>query len=254
MKLQIGHVGRSLKLPTRVAELISTEIDEGRLTPGDRLPPEHELAETCGVSRTVVREAIARLRSDGIIDSRQGVGAFVMEPSRRSTLRIDADALRNHDSIESLFELRGLLEIETAGLAAVRHTKKHLRAMERSIKQMRETEHWSEEGVDADLDFHHAIASASGNPYVEKFVIFLSDHMRETIVVTRKGFALDDIVNITIGEHVAVMDAIGVKDWDLAREAMRAHIKGAAQRLGIDVCTRPGRKMSKNQRMISFET
>ncbi|MBT3359433.1 MAG: FadR family transcriptional regulator [Rhodospirillales bacterium] len=254
MKLQIGQVGRTLHLPTRVAELISTEISEGRLAPGDRLPTEHELAETCGVSRTVVREAIARLRSDGVIDTRQGVGAFVNEPSRRSTLRIDAAALRDRDSIESLFELRGLLEIETAGLAAVRHARKHLRAMERSIRQMRETEHWSEEGVVADLDFHHAVAAASGNPYVDKFVVFLSEHMRETIVATRKNFELKEIVDITINEHVAILEAIAAKDWDLAREAMRTHVKGAAGRLGIDVCTRPGLKMSKNQRMISFET
>lgn len=253
MKLQIGQVGRRLLLPTRVAELISKEISEGRLAPGDRLPPEHGLAETCGVSRTVVREAIARLRSDGVIESRQGVGAFVIEPSRRSTIRIDDDALRNRDNVESLFELRGLLEIETAGLAAVRHTKKHLRAMERSVRQMRAAKHWSEEGVDADLDFHHAVARASGNPYVEKFVIFLSEHMRETIVATRKSFELRNIVDITIGEHVAIMDAIAAKDWDLAREEMRAHIKGAAGRLGIEVCTRPGLKMSNNERMISFE-
>lgn len=248
MKLRIAQIDRTQHLPTRVAAQITTEIMEGRLRPGDRLPTEHELADACGVSRNVVREAIARLRSDGVIESRQGVGAFVMEPARRSTIRIDASSLRNRENLERLYELRGLLEIDTAGLAAMRRTKKQLQVMKKSIERMRKTEDWSAEGVDADLEFHHAIAAASGNSYVERFVIFLSEQVRESIVAARKSFELDEIVDITIGEHVAVLEAIEAEDPPAAIEAMRSHIKGAAQRLGIDVCTRPERKEAKSSK------
>jgi GntR family transcriptional regulator, transcriptional repressor for pyruvate dehydrogenase complex len=242
MKLQIGQVGRTQHLPTRVAAQITTEIMEGRLQPGDRLPTENELAEACGVSRNVVREAIARLRSDGVVESRQGVGAFVMEPARRSTIRIEAGSLQDRENLERLYELRGLLEIDTAGLAAMRRDTKHLQLMHKSVERMRKTEDWSVDGVDADLEFHHAVAAASGNSYVERFVIFLSEQVRETIVAARKGYALDEIVEITIGEHEAIVTAIEAEDPPAAIEAMRAHIKGAAHRLGIDVCTRPERK------------
>ena len=218
------------------------------MRPGDRLPTEHELAEACGVSRNVVREAIARLRSDGVVESRQGVGAFILEPARSSIIRIDANSLKDHQNLERLYELRGLLEIDTAGLAAMRRTKRQLQSIEKSVERMRNSDDWSEDGVDADLEFHHAIAAASGNSYVERFVIFLSEQVRESIVAARKSFELDEIVDITIGEHVAVLEAIEAEDPPAAIEAMRSHIKGAAQRLGVNVCTRPERKEAKTAR------
>lgn len=245
MKLRIGQIDRTQHLPTRVATQITTEIMEGRLRPGDRLPTEHELAEACGVSRNVVREAIARLRSDGVVESRQGVGAFVLEPARSSIIRIDANSLKDRQNLERLYELRGLLEIDTAGLAAMRRTKRQLQIIEKSIVRMRNSDDWSEDGVDADLEFHHAIAGASGNAYVERFVIFLSEQVRETMVAARKSLELEGIIDVTVGEHVAVLEAIEAEDPPAAIEAMRTHIKGSARRLGINICTRPERKEAK---------
>src|ERR1700761_2958309 len=104
-----GQVGRAAPLHLKIAALISREIDRGQFKPGDRLPTEHELAAQFDVSRNVIREAIACLRSDGVIDSRQGVGAFGLEPKDRQTIRIDGSDLQKAQNIRSLFELRAIL-------------------------------------------------------------------------------------------------------------------------------------------------
>ena len=123
-KAGFGKVGRAEPLHKKVAAMISREIAAGRVQPGDRLPTEHELAQTFEVSRNVVREAIACLRSDGVVESRQGLGAFVVQPELRQAIRIDTDELQQSGNLRSLFELRAMLEVEAAGLAAEQGTKK----------------------------------------------------------------------------------------------------------------------------------
>jgi DNA-binding FadR family transcriptional regulator len=213
--------------------LITREIVEGRLKPGDRLPTEHRLSTSLGVSRNVVREAIARLRADGIVESRQGVGAFVIRPERRSTLRVEAASLEDVESIRSLFELRAILEIEAAALAAARATDEQLARIGASLEAMRGAQKWGEGGVDADLAFHREVAGATNNTYIATFVTFLAEQMRETIIATRGDHNLQSVVEITIAEHAAILDAIGSRDQRQARAAMAEHINGAASRLTI---------------------
>ena len=86
--MAFDQLQRSDQLPTQIAMQIGREISAGRLVPGDRLPTEHALAKSFGVSRTVVREAIAQLRNEGIVESRQGIGAFVVDADRRRSIRI----------------------------------------------------------------------------------------------------------------------------------------------------------------------
>jgi len=114
-----GQVRRNEHLPAQIAATIGQEIASGNLKAGDKLPTEHELAKTFGVSRSVVREAIAQLRNEGLIDTRQGVGAFVLPPQSRPVLRIESAKLANPESFRSLFQLRVPLEVEAAGLAAL---------------------------------------------------------------------------------------------------------------------------------------
>src|SRR5689334_12440796 len=99
--MKLPAIKRQTHLPTQVAHLIMQEIAAGRLKPGDQLPTEHALAESLGVSRNVVREAIARLRSDGIVQSRQGVGAFLARVAPAATLRIDAESLKDLGEFQS---------------------------------------------------------------------------------------------------------------------------------------------------------
>lgn len=233
MKFDPTGIPPGKNLPAWVARILTREIETGRIKPGDRLPTEHELASEYGVSRNVVREAIARLRWDGLVDARHGVGAFVIEPARRSTLRIDPDVRNNRELVERLFELRGILEIETAGLAALRRTEADLVAINIAMDRMRGAEKWSEGGVDADLDFHYAVARASGNPYVERFVTFVAEQIKETIIVARARVPIEEIVETTIAEHTAIVNAIAVRDAQMASAAMRIHLHGAANRIGI---------------------
>ena len=120
--MSLGSLERVPQLPTRIVDAIRREIGEGRLKPGDRLPGEQLLADTFGVSRNVVREAIARLRSDGFVQSRQGIGAFVVRDAPSPVLRIEQDASNDRVSFTHVFELRAMLEVQAAGLAAARGT------------------------------------------------------------------------------------------------------------------------------------
>jgi GntR family transcriptional regulator, transcriptional repressor for pyruvate dehydrogenase complex len=232
--LKLGQLGRTPHLPARVSRMISQEILEGRLKPGDRLPTEQALAEALGVSRNVVREAIARLRSEGVVESRQGVGAFVVDATPRGVLRLDSAELRDPGNFAWLLELRALLEIDAAGLAALRHDPDHLARIEAALELMRGAARWSEASVRADLDFHRAIAVATGNGYLVVFLSFLSEQMRESIELARARDDLDRVVEQTIAEHEAILRAIRARDAAGAREAARRHISAAAGRLGLE--------------------
>ena len=116
----IRTLGRAPNLPSQLARMISDEISGGRFKAGERLPTERELAETFGVSRNVVREAIARLTFEGTVEPRQGSGVFVLGTSAIAALRLDAEMLRDRSLFANLFELRSILEGEAASLAAAR--------------------------------------------------------------------------------------------------------------------------------------
>ena len=137
MKPRSPIMGSYEALPLRVATLLTREIEQGEHQPGARLPTEQQMAERFGVSRNVVREAIAQLRADGIIEARQGVGAFVLAPEQRAAIRIDREALKSADNMERLFELRRILEVESATLAAARRTDEHLAAIKVALDRMR---------------------------------------------------------------------------------------------------------------------
>lgn len=230
--MDFGQIRRSEHLPVRIAAQIGGDISEGRLKPGDRLPTEHFLAKSLGVSRSVVREAIAQLRNEGLVETRQGVGAFVTERSVR-LIRIDEDELFERDSFRDLFQLRMPLEIEAAGLAAIHHTAEDMGRLEEALTRMTGAEKWTEQGIVADLAFHRAVADATHNDYFSMFIGFIAERISLAINAARAKAVLEEIVNITIEEHVVIRDAIAGRDPRVAREAMRLHLMGAASRIGL---------------------
>ena len=234
-KPRFGKLGRSEPLHKKVAARISREIASGRLQPGDRLPTENELAQIFEVSRNVVREAIACLRADGVVDSRQGLGAFVVQPELRQAIRIDVEELRQSGNLRSLFELRAMLEIEAAGMAAERCDAVSLARIKTALDAMRGDQKWSDGGIDADLDFHRAIAEATGNAYLSTVLTYFGQQMRDTIVSARRKHGLETVVAVTLDEHQRIYDALAAGNVEAARAAMRTHISGAAQRLAIDL-------------------
>ncbi|MCA0257572.1 MAG: FadR family transcriptional regulator [Proteobacteria bacterium] len=232
MSVDFGQIRRSEHLPARIAQQIGSDIQEGRLKPGDRLPTEHFLAKSFGVSRSVVREAIAQLRNEGLVETRQGVGAFVTERQNR-TIRIDDGELLERDGFQDLFQLRIPLEIEAAGLAALHHKADDLKRIDEALARMTGSEKWTDEGIDADLAFHRAIAEATGNDYFALFIGFIAERISLAIAAARARISLEEIVKVTIEEHILVRDAIANRDAKAAREAMRAHLLGAAGRTGL---------------------
>ncbi len=230
-----GQLERNEHLPTRIAAQIGRQIGEGQLNPGDKLPTEHVLAKTFGVSRSVVREAIAQLRHEGIVETRQGVGAFVTDPQKRQTIRIEQAPLTDRDSFRSLFQVRMPLEIEAAGLAARHHTPEQLAKLDEAMATMTGIHKWSSEGVAADLAFHKAVAMATQNEYFALILGFVAERIASTINLARSRAVLEEIVEVTIAEHIAIRDAIAARDAPRARDAMRAHILGAAKRLNLDL-------------------
>jgi DNA-binding FadR family transcriptional regulator len=234
MTLKLDRVNRGPHLSTLVASSISREIAQGRLKPGDQLPTEQQLAHTFGVSRNVVREAIARLRSEGRIWSQQGRGAFVADEPNPTVLTIDFEALQQANAFQSLFELRGILEVEAAGLAAMRRTNDDLSAMKDALATMKAAPYGSVMWLRTDLEFHKTVAASTGNPYMVQFLTFVSERVRESILASGNQRRSEDLAVLTLGEHQRILDAIESGRTDDAREAMRLHLQAAASRVGLD--------------------
>lgn len=233
MTLKLDKVNRGPHLSTLVASSISREIAQGRLKPGDQLPTEQSLAATFGVSRNVVREAIARLRSEGRIWSQQGRGAFVADASIGTVLTIDYEALQRADSFRSLFELRGILEVQAAALAARRSTDADIAAMEAALEVMRTAPYGSVAWLKNDLEFHRAVAEATRNAYMGQFLVFVSERVRDSILAAGNQQKSDDMARVTLGEHERILAAIVAGDAEAARLAMQDHLAGAAYRVGL---------------------
>ncbi|CAM3296404.1 FadR/GntR family transcriptional regulator [Paracoccus nototheniae] len=232
MSADLTQISRTEHLPARIAARFARQIQQGELKPGDRLPTENAMSKSFGVSRTVIREAIAQLRNEGMIETRQGVGAFVIDRPTRHIRLDDGDHMEGHD-FRDLFQLRVPLEIEAAGLAAAYHRPEHLHQMDQALIRMTATGDQADDGILADLDFHRTIAAATGNDYFVQFLGAVSDRILQTIVASRTRIRLDEIVAIVNREHVDLRDAIAARDPIRARNAMRAHMSGSAARIGL---------------------
>jgi DNA-binding FadR family transcriptional regulator len=241
MKQRSSIIGAVEALPHRVASHLSREIEGGDIIPGARLPTESQLADKFGVSRNVVREAIAQLRADGMVEARQGVGAFVMAPEQRTAIRIDREALKDQRNMEQLFELRSILETESATLAAARCTSDDLDAIKAALDRMGGEERWEDGSIEADLLFHRAIARATGNSYIHTFISFVCEQIRQSIHYARLTNPLHDLVEVNVAEHVLIYDALAAHDPRAAGEAMRRHIDGAASRAGVELTAKTKR-------------
>jgi DNA-binding FadR family transcriptional regulator len=233
-------------LPQKVVALLLRDIEGGVLEPGSRLPTEQQLSSKLGVSRNVIREAIAQLRADGLVEARQGVGAFVLAPEQRAAIRIDRHTLLEAGNIERLFELRSILETEAARLAAARRTAQQLAAIKAHLNRMGGEEKWEEGSIDADLAFHREIARATGNSYIHSFISFVCEQIRQTIYIARSTNPLHDLVRVNVAEHVRIFEALRDRDSEGAASAMRAHIHGAAERAGVKI-RQPGDALTQRR-------
>ncbi|MFE0757428.1 FadR/GntR family transcriptional regulator [Inquilinus sp. NPDC058860] len=228
------RLGRPAPLAERVVKALQEDVETGRLAAGDRLPTEPGLAASFGVSRTVIREAVSRLRADGILVSRQGAGVFVSDAPLQRSFRIRDEEVTSGPAPREIFELRLCLEVEGAALAAVRRTDADLEALAHWLEEMDRTKHGADFGVAADIEFHRTVAAASGNGKVADFQRYLSVLLRQSVSVAR-GNTLKQpaLVDRVIDEHRRIHRAIAGESAAAAREAMRRHLLAAARRLGL---------------------
>ena len=171
-------------LTDQISAAITSRIAANRLTPGSRLPTEQDLCAEFGVSRTVVREAISRLKSEGLIVTRQGAGAFVAHNKLGIPFRIAPDSVDSFKSTVEVLELRLAVESEAAALAAERATRAHLHAISAALDAVRRAFERGDDGVDEDLAFHRAIARAAGNGRYLDLAEFLERYVRRQIQIT----------------------------------------------------------------------
>jgi DNA-binding FadR family transcriptional regulator len=231
--LRLERVDRLPHLPALVAGSIAREIAEGRLKPGDRLPTEQALSATFDVSRNVVREAVARLRSEGLVWAQQGRGAFVADNPKPLVLKIDVAALGDPAVFADMFELRLMLETQAAALAAERRRPEQLAALEALLATMLGALYGSVAWIDADLEFHRGIARATSNTYVVDVIGFVAGRMRESILRCA-GERAEDHAQVTLAEHRAILTAVAQGDAQAAAAAMRGHLMAARERLGLE--------------------
>ncbi len=228
-------IERAAPLADQVFGALQADIAEGRLKPGEKLPIEQQLALTFGVSRAVVREAVARLRSDGLVTVRQGAGVFVAAGPGNRAFRLPAEAAENKTSIREIYELRLGVEVEAAALAAARRAPDDLARIRRALTAIEATKGGPDFGVEADAEFHRAIALATGNSKIASFQRYLSVFLVQSIAAARANTraALPGAVDEVTAEHAAICAAIEAGDAPGARTAMRAHLTNAQGRLGL---------------------
>jgi DNA-binding FadR family transcriptional regulator len=231
--MRIRPLPAERKLSRRLFEQLADEIKSGRLAPGERLPTEQALARAARVSRTVVREAVAALRAEGLVVTRQGVGAFVSAEPQRAPFRIEPERMQTLEDILGVMELRLGVEIESAGLAAERASKTQLRAIFNALNAIEEASAAGRSAVDEDLGFHRAIAEATGNPEFPRFLQFIGRHLipRRTVsgLPERMGGERAYLALIQ-EEHRRIYHAIAAGDARGAREAMRRHLTRSLER------------------------
>ncbi|MFP3890789.1 FadR/GntR family transcriptional regulator [uncultured Ralstonia sp.] len=225
-------VRRTQSLAEVVVDHIKGRIATESLRPGDKLPTESELMEALGVSRTVVREAISRLQAKALIETRHGIGSFVLPPRADNSIPL-GDASTLHD-ILSMLELRVAIETECAGLAAQRITPSHLEALRAALDAIELDQAAGNDSATADLQFHLTIARATGNEHFVGALAQLGKTLipRSRIGSTEVGYLNTPESRATVNrEHHSIYDAISRKDPEAARAAMRMHLSNSRERL-----------------------
>ena len=222
-------------LTDKVIATVSEDIQRGVLRPGDKVPTELALMKQLSVSRSVVREAMSRLQAAKIVETRHGVGTFILDAKQAEAVTLQAADLSNMLDVMAIIEFRIDMEAAAAGLAASRRTEQHLKHIAASLERFElELQRGSTDTVAHDVDFHLQIARVSGNRY---FFDVLSQLVRGVSPRMRLGSAeiaeLDraDHLRSVLTEHQMIYEAIVRRDADDARAAMRMHLSNSRERL-----------------------
>ena len=220
-------------LASGLVDRLAGEITGRHIEPGARLPTEQEMMAAYGVSRTVVREAVAALRAQGLVETRQGVGAFVARDVQRRPFRIDPSEMRSITEVLNVMELRTGVEVEAAGIAAERITASARNRIDRALNAFDAAIERGEAAIEEDFRFHQTIAQAARNPQFVRFLEFLGRFLipRQSIRVgLQRPRDLRSYLERIQSEHRRIYDAIRAAEPSAARRAMRLHLMNGRRR------------------------
>lgn len=228
------RVRRPRGLVQEIVDSLGADMREGRLVEGQKLPTEAELMQRFEVSRTVVRESISRLQASGLVETRHGIGTFVMAPAEQRNFRIAPEDFATAADVVSLLELRISLESEAASLAAQRRDETHLQNMGAALAAFEASIHGDSDAVPSDFQFHMEVARATGNRHFADLMTYLG-----TMIIPRTR--LNTASSAPEGrltylqrvhhEHENILNAIRRQDAEAARAAMRTHLSNSRERL-----------------------
>jgi GntR family transcriptional regulator, transcriptional repressor for pyruvate dehydrogenase complex len=227
-RIQLGA-----SLSEKLAQTLETSIREGKLKTGEKLPTENALVTKYGVSRTVVREAFSRLKTLGLIETRQGSGAFVKALPQPDQGKLNLIPDGSVDAVLKVVEVRRALEAESAALAAERRTPQSLQKIKNAMRALDKAVASGGDGVSEDVAFHAAIAQAANNPFLLDTLSYLNQFLENATRVTRANEATRaDLEDAVRNEHHAIVKAIEIGDIKAARLAGTKHMLNAAKRIG----------------------
>ncbi|WP_327211712.1 FadR/GntR family transcriptional regulator [Rhizobium ruizarguesonis] len=223
--------GGRQRLAQQVIDQLRAQIETGTLRVGDQLPTEPQLEATFGVSRTVVREAIADLRSAGFVKPIQGKGVFVADPKAHSVLSLTPVEIKSIPETLELLEFRMAAEGEAAAIAAYRRTAEQEAAIREANRRMAHLIETGQQTVEADYAFHMAIAAATNN----RFYVDVLRHFGPRAIPRGHFPTLPEAndrsyLQKVYAEHVEILSAIADQDPERARQAMRAHMLASQRR------------------------
>jgi GntR family transcriptional regulator, transcriptional repressor for pyruvate dehydrogenase complex len=223
-------------LTDQVAQRMQEAIQQGVYAVGAKLPSGRELGKIYGVSQAVIREVTERLRSQGLIDSRQGSGCIVKSRTEVMGFRISGDFSAKRDGLSSVFELRLDLEGAAAALAAVRRDDADIDALEAILDRLASNLYDLDAGVELDIAFHTAVASATHNPHYVRLLNYLNLQLRQAVHAARYNALTHAPLPETVQrEHIAIYEAIRARDPEAARAAAISHLQEAAVHLALDI-------------------
>jgi GntR family transcriptional repressor for pyruvate dehydrogenase complex len=231
---ELPRVRRPRGLVTEIVESLVANIREGQLQPGTKLPTEAEIMARFDVSRTVVREALSRLQASGLVETRHGIGTFVLQPEESGNFKISGQDFSTIADVIAVLELRISLETEAAGLAAQRRTPENLLSMETALRAFQDSIELDSDAVPPDFQFHMEVARSTGNRHFADLMTYLG-----TMIIprTRVNTALTapegrySYLQRVHSEHESIYNAIRSQDTDAARAAMRTHLSNSRERL-----------------------
>lgn len=225
---------RPRNLALGLVDTMTARIRDGQMRAGDKLPTEAAIMSEFGVSRTVVREALSKLQAGGLVETRHGVGTFVVGTGETTNFRIAPEQIATAREVIAVLELRIGLETEAAGLAAVRRTEENLRAMRQALMSFSTAIDENGDALAPDFQFHLEIAKATQNVHFLELMTYLG-----TMIIPRArlntakvaGEGRRDYLRRVNTEHENIVNAIANHDPEAARAAMRTHLANSRERL-----------------------